>query len=96
MVGRVISLTDYRDLRLAGSKRETEKVRSSRVNLKAASHSRPMKSRRRLVGSPVDSMDPAKADLTFSRAYVSPKWDRRYLFATWFFVGCLALVAFGL
>lgn len=76
--------------------RETAKVLPFRVNLKSASHTRPIKMRQRLVGSHVDSIDPAVPDLLFSRTHASPKWDRRFVLAAAFFVGCLALVAFGL
>jgi hypothetical protein len=96
MGGRVISLINYRELRFAESARETGEGRSFCRSLKNGSHSRPMKPRQRFVGSHRDSIDSAKPALMFSRTNVSPKWDRGFLLAALFFVGCLAFVAFGL
>ena len=96
MGSRIISLVDYRELRFARSARETGKGRSFCKNLKSDSHSRPMKPRRRLVGSHCDSIDSTKPDLMVSRTNVSPKRDRRFLLTALFFAGCLMLVALGL
>jgi hypothetical protein len=98
MGGRVISLIDYRELRLAGSVRETAKGRYFRVNLKNASHMRSMKTRQRLVGSHVDSIDRVRVLSAFSGTNLSPKWssDYRFVVPAAFFLICLVLVAFGL
>jgi hypothetical protein len=94
--GRVISLIDYRELHFAESARVTGRGRRFCKNLKSGSHSRPPKTRQRLVGSHRVSIDPAKPDLMVSRTDVTPKWDRRFLLAALFFVVCLMLVALGL
>jgi hypothetical protein len=98
MGGRVISLIDYRELRLAGSVRETAKGRYFRVNLKNASHVRLMKTRQRLAGSRVHSIGRVRIPSGFSPTNVSPKSssDYRFVFPAAFFLICLALVVFGL
>jgi hypothetical protein len=95
--GHVISLTDYRQLQLAAN-REIATGPSVRMRSKKASHPQSMKTQQQqLVGSHVDSVDRVAVDLIFCRANVSSKWwDYKFILQAIFFLGCLAVVAFGL
>jgi hypothetical protein len=97
MGGRLISLADYRELHGAGNVRERSKGPSLRARPKKGSRGQPMKTRQRVVGSHVDSIDRVTIPRALSRTNVSPKWwDYRFILPSVFVLSCLALVAFGL
>lgn len=92
MGGRVISLIDYRGLRLARNG-QTAREPSLGVRLKKP-HPRPPKARQRLLGSYVDSIDRVEMSLTFPRTKVSPKWwDSGFIVPVLALLCCVAVVA---
>ena len=80
MGGRVISLIEYRQFHLVANRREMPKGPSLRARPKKGSRGQPMKTRQRVVGSHVDSIDRVTIPRALSRTNVSPKWwDYRFI-----------------